>query len=206
MITREQLLDIVPNTPHSLAQDYAGYLSVSMQKAAIVKVISAAAYIAQLAHETDSFHSMEEYASGDAYEGRLDLGNLRPGDGRKYKGRGWPMITGRAAYHVCGRTLDIPLEEQPELAAQPKYAALIGAWFWTTGASLRLNKAARAYLTPRYGDGPLNLNRVAENRDLIGVTFAINGSASVGHPCYQERRQEFFYRGLEVFGQAALVP
>lgn len=44
--------------------------------------------LAQLAHESDSFNALEEYASGQAYEGRLDLGNSTKGDGIKFKGRG----------------------------------------------------------------------------------------------------------------------
>ena len=30
---------------------------------------------------------MEEIASGTVYEGRKDLGNTEPGDGKRYKGR-----------------------------------------------------------------------------------------------------------------------
>lgn len=39
------------------------------------------------------FAPIPEYASGDEYEGRADLGNVLPGDGRRYKGRG--LITKR---------------------------------------------------------------------------------------------------------------
>lgn len=43
-------------------------------------------FLAQIAHESDSFHALREYADGSAYEFREDLGNTSPGDGRKYKG------------------------------------------------------------------------------------------------------------------------
>jgi hypothetical protein len=42
------------------------------------------AYILATAqHESDQFATLEEYASGDDYEGRDDLGNTQSGDGRE---------------------------------------------------------------------------------------------------------------------------
>jgi hypothetical protein len=63
------------------------------------------AYILATAeHETDSFNTLEEYLSGDEYEYREDLGNSQPGDGPRFKGRGYVQLTGRSNY---GRYTDI---------------------------------------------------------------------------------------------------
>ena len=89
-----------------------------------------AAYMAQVAHESDNFNTAEEYASGSAYEGRTDLGNTQPGDGKKFKGRGYIQLTGRSNYKKAGDALGIDLVNNPELAEEPENAAAISVWFW----------------------------------------------------------------------------
>jgi putative chitinase len=89
-------------------------------------------FLAQAAHETDSFNSLTEYASGKAYEGRRDLGNINPGDGVKYKGRGIFQTTGLTNYHHLD-TLDahpVSFELNPELLSQPYYAVWSACVFW----------------------------------------------------------------------------
>ena len=80
------------------AVKYYSPLVKSMGEASITTKQRACCYIAQLAHESDHFNTLEEYASGKAYEGRTDLGNTRPGDGVRFKGRGAIQLTGRYNY------------------------------------------------------------------------------------------------------------
>lgn len=68
---------------------------------------------------------MEEIASGAAYEGRLDLGNTQPGDGQRFKGRGYVQITGRSNYTKWSQRLGIDLINNPGLASDPAIAAKI---------------------------------------------------------------------------------
>lgn len=65
--------------------------------------------IANLMHETGNFKWMSEIADGSAYEGRTDLGNTHPGDGKKYKGAGVLMLTGRYNYSRAAEKLQDPL-------------------------------------------------------------------------------------------------
>lgn len=84
------------------------------------------AYVCATAeHESHFGRFMIELASGDAYEGRLDLGNTHSGDGRRYKGRGFVQITGRANYANWGSRLGLDLVGKPELASRPDVAAQI---------------------------------------------------------------------------------
>ncbi|MET0646881.1 MAG: glycoside hydrolase family 19 protein [Pyrinomonadaceae bacterium] len=56
------------------------------------------------------------------YEGRRDLGNTQPGDGWKFRGRGYVQITGRNNYTKFGRLLGVDLVNDPDLALGPVVA------------------------------------------------------------------------------------
>lgn len=88
-------------------------------------------FMGQCAHESGSFRYMEEIASGADYEGRSDLGNTQPGDGKRYKGRGPIQTTGRANYRRDGRALGIDLESNPHLLSIPSLGLMASTLFWS---------------------------------------------------------------------------
>jgi len=59
------------------------------------------------------------------YEGRSDLGNTHPGDGFRYRGRGFIQITGRDRYTAWSQELGIDLVSDPSKALDPAIAARI---------------------------------------------------------------------------------
>jgi hypothetical protein len=68
------------------------------------------------------------------------LGNRDPGDGRRYCGRGYVQLTGRANYARYGALLDIALAENPDAGCAPEVAACLLAAFIDTHQD-RLRKA-----------------------------------------------------------------
>jgi predicted chitinase len=113
-------------------------------------------FLAQIGHESGELRFRAEIASGEAYEGRSDLGNTQPGDGRRFKGRGLIQLTGRANYREYGLAIsrEAELLANPELlATDPDLCVDVAGWFW----------AKR------------NLNTLADADDLTGITKRING-------------------------------
>jgi predicted chitinase len=106
-------------------------ISQALKEAGITSKDGVIAALATIGVETGGFKPIPENASGAAYEGRADLGNTHPGDGERYKGRGFIQITGRANYAAYGQKLGIDLVGNPELALRPDVAAKILAQYFT---------------------------------------------------------------------------
>lgn len=130
-MTPKELAAMMPNSGHRAAT-FAEPLTLAMGEFEINNPRRQAAFLAQICHESGSLRYVLEIATGEAYEGRKDLGNTQEGDGKRYKGRGLAQVTGRDNYHDCGEVLGLDLLLQPELLEQPLHAARSAGWFWKT--------------------------------------------------------------------------
>lgn len=54
------------------------------------------------------------------YEGRKTLGNTEKGDGYKFRGRGFPQLTGRKNYTLFSKLLFVDLVADPDRALEPE--------------------------------------------------------------------------------------
>lgn len=149
----QTLLQIMPLSGDR-ASKYAQPLTAAMDEFGISGARREAAFLAQIAHESGSLIYVQEIADGSAYEGRLDLGNNKPGDGKRFKGRGFIQITGRANYESCGKALSLDLIGSPELLEMPQAACRASTWFWKTrGLNELADKDAFGAITRKINGG-----------------------------------------------------
>lgn len=172
-VSLDQLRQIMPNVSESRAREMLPHLNRAMNEAQINTPRRQAAFLAQLAHESGEFRYMEEIASGAAYEGRRDLGNTQPGDGRRFKGRGPIQLTGRHNYTEAGRALGLDLAGNPAQVATPEVGFRTSAWYWNSR----------------------NLNQYADSGNFDQITRRINGGFNG-----KADRDRYYARALRVLG------
>eukprot|EP00729_Bicosta_minor_P005196 gene5196-9091_t len=136
-ITKEAWRELFSGVQGDRSDALYPYFREALRVAEINTCLRVASFVAQLGHESVGLRYFEEIASGAAYEGRTDLGNTQPGDGKRYKGRGPIQLTGRSNYRSAGIALGLPLEESPELVTFPSAGFKVASHYWNTR---RLNR------------------------------------------------------------------
>lgn len=174
MIALDQFRAIMPHLPEAKASAYLAPLNEAMREWAINSPLRVAAFLAQIAHESGELRWWEELGDGTAYDGRGALGNSHPGDGPRFRGRGPIQLTGRKNYAAASAALRLDLIAHPDMvAAIPIVGLSVAGWFWSTHG----------------------LNRLADSRDMRGITRIINGGLN-GLP----QRLEYYDRACKVLG------
>lgn len=91
-------------------------------------------FLAQVGHESGGLRWMLELASGDAYEGREDLGNTQAGDGPKFKGAGAIQLTGRYNYQRFADFIKDPAVMRGAAYVSDKYPFTSAGFWWHQNA------------------------------------------------------------------------
>lgn len=158
------------------ATEYLPHLEAAMAEFHIDTPQRKAMFLAQIGHESGGLHWTVEIwgptSAQSRYEGRKDLGNTRPGDGYKFRGRGLLQTTGRDNYRATGQALGVDLWATPELLGQPALAARSAAWFWSAKG----------------------LNEIADTGDNVRATKRINGGTNG-----LDDRQALYAGAMQVF-------
>jgi putative chitinase len=182
IVISTQHLAAIAGKPTKLMSDLVLWINTLCPQYEIDSPQEYAHFLAQACHESDHFKTLTEYASGAAYEGRVDLGNSKAGDGIRFKGRGIFQITGRSNYLQLGikkgrRDLFI---NPPEYLEQAEYAVWSACEYW---ANKNLNDVAnhadKDILKKKYRGKVLDVSPV----EFISLT--ING----GYNGIEERKR-----------------
>lgn len=154
MISRKQFATIFPTLGASLREQYRAALVAAMVEFDITTRRRAAAFCAQVGHESGDLRLTHEgwqgrpdqgTAAQHRYDTRRDLGNTpeRDGDGFKYRGHGWLQTTGKGNHRRVSRGLGLGdlFVDQPEMLERPEYAGRSAGYFW---ADNRINRVCDA--------------------------------------------------------------
>ncbi len=122
--------NIVQNLPYVTAALAAfGLIDIDMISVALATIRAETEGFVPIAEMPSHFNTLPGQAAFSAYEKKL--GNKNPGDGARYRGRGYVQLTGRYNYQKFGKELNIPLVENPDSACAPEIAGcLLAAYLY----------------------------------------------------------------------------
>lgn len=136
-------------------------------------------FLSQLGHESGGLLYTREIADGSAYEGRRDLGNIKVGDGKKFRGRGLIQLTGRSNYQAFKDAYGIDVINNPDLLGgqlstnstqqQLENSLLASIWFWNRA---NLNILADKFNLTKPINDKNNLDTITK------ITRVINGGVN----------------------------
>lgn len=142
-LTTETAVDLasamLPFAPRGNIESNVPYVLAGLEEFDLLDRDMLLMAFATIGVETGRFEPIDEYKSryntvpggepfakyGPGTRIGQNLGNTEPGDGARYKGRGYIQLTGRANYRRIGEALGVNLEEVPELANDPAIAGRI---------------------------------------------------------------------------------
>lgn len=158
-ITREQLYKIIGD--YNRVDRYLHYINKYLDVFEINTPLRASHFIAQCCHETAGFKFMKEQGKVNYFlnydKGSLAkmLGNTQKGDGWKYRGRGFLMLTGRANYqsYQDSEYCKGDIMSNPELLEGQNGSVKSAMWWWFTHG----------------------LNELADKDDIVKITKKVNG-------------------------------
>jgi putative chitinase len=204
--TKEQLAALIPG--NKKVDEWYDALVDILPKYDITTEARVAGFIAQCAHESGNFMTLEEnlnyreetllkifgryfgpgkrdakeyarnpekianYVYMDEFRSSK-MGNVKEGDGWRFRGRGLKQLTGRENYTNFGKSVNMTAEQAADYVATEKGAIESACWFWNAK----------------------KLNAVADTGDVVKMTKIINGG-DIG----LADRQSRYKKAMEVFG------
>jgi putative chitinase len=131
LLTLNQLEDASPYTGPKRLELILPNLNYALNKYNINTNLRIAHFLTQLLIESNYFRYIQELGTGISYEGEKSLGNTQRGDGRRFIGRGYFKLVGRAAYEEYKKHSGIDVIMYPHYVTTPKVAMDISGFLWS---------------------------------------------------------------------------
>ena len=154
-------------------------------------------FLAQVGHESGGLRWMLELASGDAYEGRQDLGNTRTGDGRRFRGAGAIQLTGRYNYQRFADYI-----KDPDVMDGASYVSIrypftsAGFWWHLNAINAFVDQGASCRQVSAKVNGRDPANGLADREAYFARSVA--AISQVGRPAVELQQQTGYGNPLQV--------
>ena len=179
-ITSDLLLKLFASTAAEHRNRFVAPFNLYLPEYKINTKLRVAAFLATGGIETDYLRTTLEYASGKAYEGRIDLGNIFAGDGMKYKGHGFFQTTGRFNHRrvteATFKKLGIDFEKEPLRLTEPDIAVESACIFWHDN----------------------DLSKWADKGDFFGVSGKVNRGDASKRALHYDKRLALYEKCISV--------
>jgi putative chitinase len=181
MIPVPTLQKLFPTCPHLRLVGLAPHLNAAMHEFDITTPAREAAFLAQIGHETSDLRHLQELWGPTEQQKKYEppsplatrLGNVMPGDGLRFRGRGAVQLTGRQNYQRASKFFNVDFESEPRKVASADYAFRVAGWYWQIK----------------------DLNALADAGDFAEITRRINGGTTG-----ERDRNARFMAALDVLG------
>ncbi len=181
-----QLIESCTGCTPGNALKWAPHLTAAMQEFEVVTADRQAAFLAQLAYESELFAVIEEnlnysgprllavfpshftqqeaetYAhkprmiANRVYANRFGNGDEASGDGWNYRGRGLIQMTFKDNYQALSAPLGVDLVANPDTLLEPQFAARSAGHYWLTHGCNQAADSANFRVITRAINGGLN--------------------------------------------------
>ncbi|MEK7728074.1 MAG: hypothetical protein AAB354_06630, partial [candidate division KSB1 bacterium] len=174
-----QLRQIMPKAPEPNLKKFIEAFNHNLDSSKINTPLRLAAFLAQIARESHEFKWRDEGWGPTPAQKRYEppsslataLGNVEPGDGRKYRGRGLFKITGRSNYQKYSEISGYDLVANPDQASTVEVSTALACILWKRNG----------------------LNEMADAGMFTSITRRINGGLYA-----LDERLKYYNRALEV--------
>lgn len=130
---------LFPATKPANIARYLPYVQAALGAVGLTDPAMVIGALATIRAETEGFVPIAEFKSRfntqpggrpfGLYDKKASIGNSEPGDGERYRGRGFVQLTGKGNYQKYGGMVGVALVEAPDKAIAPEVAAMLLATF-----------------------------------------------------------------------------
>ena len=130
-------------------------------------------YFKRAGRDANEYHRQPEKIANVIYANRMDNGDTESGDGWRFRGGGLIQLTGRYNYTKFAEAVEMDIDSAVDYVRTQKGAIDSACWFWDTN----------------------NLNKWADDMDIVGATKRINGG-TIG----LDDRKKHYLHAMDVLG------